>query len=47
MQRTLVIEKPKAGIGAMLMFERVTYVSMLSGFVGLVYYLAINCRHAA
>lgn len=47
MQRTLVIEKPKARIGVMLLFERITYMSMLSGFVGLVYYLAINCHHAA
>jgi hypothetical protein len=48
MQRAVVIVKPKRNIDVDVrsLFEKATYISMLSGFVGMIYYLAINCYHA-
>ncbi len=46
MQRTVVIVEPKSRIEIRSPFEKATYVSMLSGFVGMIYYLAVNCYHA-
>lgn len=46
MQRTVVIVEPKSRIEIRSLFEKATYVSMLSGFIGIISYLAINCHHA-
>ena len=46
MQRAVVIVQPKRNMDVRSLFEKATYISMLSGFVGMIYYLAINCYHA-
>ncbi|MEM2760508.1 MAG: hypothetical protein QXU32_00470 [Nitrososphaerales archaeon] len=46
MQRTTLL-KPKVRVKLGVMLERITYTSMLSGFIGLISYLAVNCYHAA
>ena len=45
MQRTVVIVKPKSRMNLGSLFEKATYISMLSGFIGMISYLAINCYH--
>lgn len=46
MQRVVAIRKQKSWIDVRSLFEKATYISLLSGFVGMIYYLAINCYHA-
>lgn len=45
MLRTVEIPRQKSKIELRSLLEKITYISMLSMFIGMVSYLAINCTH--